>query len=182
MKNTFIKNALANPTRPGFTLLETFVAITVLLIALVGPLSIAAQSLRIAYYARDQVTAFYLAQEGLEYVRAMRDQNYLGGSSWLSDIDTCVNKSCIIDFPNFTHLVCNTSGADPCPPVYVSNATTLFNEASASGPPSPFTRIVTLLPVAGTSDEMIVKVTVSWISVGINRSFQVTEHLFNWKG
>lgn len=179
--HTFALRVPAKQTRPGFTLIETFVAITVLLIALVGPLSIAAQSLRIAYYARDQVTAFYLAQEGIEYARAIRDQNYLTALPWLSGIDSCMNTTCSIDFPNFSHAVCNPVGVNPCPPVYISSATTLYNEVAASGPASPFTRTVTLLPVAGTSDEVIVKVTISWVSAGINRSFQLTEHLFNWK-
>lgn len=164
----------------AFTLIETFVAITVLLMSLVGPMSIAAQSLRLAYYAREQVTAFYLAQEAAEYMRAVRDQNYLRGASWLTGIDNCVNASCVVDFPNFTHSVCGVSSA--CPPVYIGTATTLYNQDSANGKPSPFTRVVTLVPVVGTSDEVKVKVTVSWVSVGINRSFQLSEHLFNWTG
>ncbi|MES2134902.1 MAG: hypothetical protein V4449_01510 [Patescibacteria group bacterium] len=164
----------------AFTLIETFVAITVLLISLVGPLSIAAQSLRLAYYARDQVTAFYLAQEAVEYVRAMRDQNYLATQNWLTGIDDCVNASCVVDFPNFTHRTCGVLSA--CPAVHVSTATMLYNEDTVSGPASPFTRIVSITPIAGTVDEVIVTVRVSWVSVGISRSFQITEHLFNWAG
>ncbi len=165
---------------PAFTLIETFVAITVLLMALVGPMSIAAQSLRIAYYARDQVTAFYLAQEGVEYVRAMRDQNYLANTPWLTGIADCENASCVIDFPNFTHAVCPVGTT--CPPVYVSSDTTLYNENAASGPASPFTRVLTITPISGTNDEVELTVTVSWASAGISRQFRIIENLFNWSG
>lgn len=173
-----LRRSMGN-VKKGFTLIETFVAISVLLVSLVGPLSIAAQSLRLAYYARDQVTAFYLAQEGAEYVRAKRDQNYLVSAPWLSGIDSCIDVSCTIDFPNFTHQACPAGG---CPPVYIGKATTLFNEDAVNGTASPFTRVVSLTRVSGTNDEVIVRVTVSWVSVGIARSFQITEHLFNWVG
>src|SRR3972149_102217 len=61
----------------GFTLIETLVAISLLSIAIVAPMSLTSQSLTAAYYARDQVTAFNLAQEGLEAVRAFRDGQVL---------------------------------------------------------------------------------------------------------
>jgi len=167
-------------TARAFTLIETFVAITVLLISLVGPLSIAAQSLRLAYYARDQVTAFYLAQEAVEYVRAQRDQNYLANASWLTNLGDCVGTSCVVDFPRFTHSACGVLST--CPPIYISSATKLYNQDATSGPASAFTRVLSITPVAGSVDEVIVKVRISWVSVGISRSFQVTEHLFNWAG
>lgn len=174
MKTTFKKTVRA------FTLIETFVAITVLLVSLVGPLSIAAQSLRLAYYARDQVTAFYLAQEAVEYVRAERDQNYLADADWLTGLGDCIGNSCVIDMPHFSHTACGILSA--CPPVYISTATTLYNQDSSSGPASPFTRVLSIVPVEGSTDEVAVTVTISWVSVGINRSFQITEHLFDWAG
>lgn len=160
----------------AFTLIETLVAITVLLISLVGPLTLAAQALKSAYYARDEVTAFYLAQEGLEYVRAVRDQNYLANPQepWLTGITDCVSASCNVDFLNFSHTLCPNG---VCPALLIDQ-NGFFN--TQSGTPSNFTRTLTLTPITGMPDEMESSVTISWTSAGINRSFQVSEYLFNW--
>jgi prepilin-type N-terminal cleavage/methylation domain-containing protein len=65
----------------GFTLIETFVAVTILAFAVAGPLFAASRAYVAASIARDQLTASYLAQEGIEYVRAMRDNSYLRARS-----------------------------------------------------------------------------------------------------
>lgn len=57
----------------GLTMVETLVAISILTIAVIGPLGIIAQALHTSYYTRDQMTAYYLAQEAVEYVRNLRD-------------------------------------------------------------------------------------------------------------
>ena len=61
----------------GFTLTETMIAITILTFAVAGPLFTASRSIIAADIARDQLTASYLAQEGIEYVRMMRDNAML---------------------------------------------------------------------------------------------------------
>lgn len=61
--------------REGFTIVETLVAITILMIAIVGPMTIAQRGLMASIYARDQVTASYLAQDAMEYMINFRDQN-----------------------------------------------------------------------------------------------------------
>ncbi len=163
----------------AFTLLETLVAVAVLLMALLGPFSIAQQALKSAYYARDQVTAYYLAQEGIEFVRALRDQNYLAGnfgSAWLTPFDTtCTNAACTVDFPNFSYAACQQSG---CPPLRISQTGGLFNHVT--GDPSIFTRQVRLTTVPTNADEVIVSVTISWTSAGVPRVFTLQERLFNW--
>jgi prepilin-type N-terminal cleavage/methylation domain-containing protein len=79
-------------SQKAFTLIETLVAISILTIALTGPLAVIAQALKSSYFARDQITAYYLAQEAIEYIRNQRDINGLKGidastsESWLANI------------------------------------------------------------------------------------------------
>lgn len=60
-------------SQSGFSLVETLVAITILLIVITGPLTLVSNSARSTEFANDQVMAFFLAQEGLELVQAERD-------------------------------------------------------------------------------------------------------------
>src|SRR5581483_6003742 len=69
--------------RRGFTLIETLIAVLILATAVAGPLTIASKGLQSALIAKDQTTAYYLAQDAVEYVRYARDTNTLRGSDWL---------------------------------------------------------------------------------------------------
>ncbi|MEK7461952.1 MAG: prepilin-type N-terminal cleavage/methylation domain-containing protein [Patescibacteria group bacterium] len=57
----------------GFSLVETLVAITILLLVIIGPLTISSSSVRSSAFASEQVTAFFLAQEGAELALKGRD-------------------------------------------------------------------------------------------------------------
>lgn len=86
----------------GFTIIETLVAIAVLLLAITVPLTLAERSLAAGEAARQEVAAFYLAQEAMEFVRNLRDENALqgrgGGSSWLAGLSECLlPEGCGID-------------------------------------------------------------------------------------
>ena len=61
----------------GFTLVETLVAIALLLAVLVGPITLIAQSLFSTSFSRNNLIANNLAQEGIELIRAVRDNNIL---------------------------------------------------------------------------------------------------------
>ena len=74
----------------GFTIVETLVAISVLMIAVAGPLVVASRGLFGADLARDQMIAAYLAQESMESFKNIRDNNIYtsDASNWLSGLNT----------------------------------------------------------------------------------------------
>lgn len=150
----------------GFTILETLVAISILVLALTAPLAIIAQALRSSYYARDQVTAYFLAQEAIEFLRNKRDnaglQTSTSAENW-TDLFNDADGNSVINPANSTtrkaYLVRGVSGYEleqcpsECPEVsYDPTASTgvLYGSDSA-GTPSIFTReIVISEPVRAT--------------------------------
>ena len=89
------KNFLKLKFTRGFTLIETFVAISIIMVAIVGPLLIVSRALSSSYYARDQIIAFYLAQDAVEFIRNKRDENKLNyindSNKWLDGLEVCKN-------------------------------------------------------------------------------------------
>lgn len=63
----------------GFSFVETLVAITILLIVIVGPMSISSSAGKSTSYSSEQVIAFFLAQEGAEIAQKARDDLMLQG-------------------------------------------------------------------------------------------------------
>ena len=68
--------------------METIVAIAILLISIAGPLTVAEKALTEAVSSQDQMTASYLAQDLMEYVKNVRDDNLLNNSAngWLTGL------------------------------------------------------------------------------------------------
>lgn len=158
MKVILIKNGI---TQKGFTLVETLVAISVLLLVIIGPMTVAQKGIQNAYYANEQVTATFLAQEAIEAVRTLRDTQALvafkavpGGSTigWIptgscpdnvacaytgSTFGTCaLNNNCILKYDANTKKYSHTSGVD-----------------------SPFVRKVTIQNFSNISQQITVEVT-----------------------
>ncbi len=98
MINNFIKQRLPAGRR-GFTLIETLVAVMILATAIAGPLTLASRALNTSLIAKDQITAYYLAQDAIEYVRYARDTNRLQGGDWLSGAGAA-DQSKIISLTN----------------------------------------------------------------------------------
>jgi len=64
----------------GFTIIETFIAISIITVGLVGVLGLVSYTISISRISHTEIIAANLAQEGIEVIRNIRDSN------WLADI------------------------------------------------------------------------------------------------
>ena len=157
-----------NKNNKGFTLLETIVAIGVIMVGLIAVLVLINGSLFYVSLIKDRLTVAYLNSEGLEVVRNIRDNNWLQNLAWnnsLSDGDyniaySSLSPSSYAD----TELLLDTSSG-------------LYNYSSGS--PSGFKRKISIVNLS--SYELQVISAVTWQRKGINYTNSAEEHLFNWK-
>jgi type II secretory pathway pseudopilin PulG len=72
----------------GFSLMEVIIAVGIVSFAFVGIMSVFAANVRIELLNRDRITTAYLAQEGVEIVRQLRDNNWFaaGAGDWQDGI------------------------------------------------------------------------------------------------
>lgn len=170
----------------GFTLVETLIAIMVLTLSIVGPFQIVQGVLNSAYNARDQLIATGLAQEGVEYVREVRDSNYLnnlhgGAVTWMAGFGVsggnpdCYTRGCKVDPEAKTVVDC---GAVTCAgsPLYLDSSTYRYNQQNI-GTVTRYTRTVKLTTIS--ANEVLVTVTVTWVNHG-NKSVVLTEYVRDW--
>ncbi len=189
MKNNNPK-MIKNKTRhgeEGFTLLETLVALTILVMAVVGPLQLASKSVGSAIISQNRITAFYLAQEGIEAIRNIRDTNFLEGSSWLDGLNQCWGGECYIDIPVYYEDLSSPSAAispcgSDCPLMKYDIANGNYYNYSA-GRDTVFRRVIkiTRISTGVPNDEAVVNVKVLWNDKGKQREIELQENIFNWR-
>ena len=71
-----------NKSNKGFTLLETIVAVAVIMVGLIAALVLINSSLFYVSLIKDRLIAANLNSEGLEVARNIRDNNWLNGRNW----------------------------------------------------------------------------------------------------
>ena len=153
----------------GFTLVETLVAITVLLLVIIGPITVAQKGIQSAYYANEQVTAVFLAQEAIEAMRDLRDSAALvayntepGGDTWdwASDLNSaCSDASgCAYDVESDTFESCTSPENNNCK-LRIDSA---GKYTYGAGSDSPFTRKVYVKDL--DADKMSITVEVTWFT------------------
>lgn len=187
----------------GITLIELIVAISVLTFAITGPMTLAASSLKATQDARNELIATHLAEEGIEVIHSLRDNNsstdltpgpgYTGWTNHRVDFVTpCSNFGCVVDVTAHAALPWGAGAVVACTNtdcagedmMYYNPNTGLYRQSIvALGAPwvvSPFTRHVAVAVVSATQ-QINVTSTVTFRSVsGGTRTIVVSEVLYNW--
>ena len=161
----------------GFTLVEVLVAISLLLLALVGPMTFIARSSQSTELNNQQVPAVFLAQEGVELVQKVRDDELRAWfspsasppawSNMRSYLSACFSSSgCGLSISSV-----DTVNVRSC--ATIENCRLYYNEAdttrskyvydSSAGDVTPYTRVIYLNEVVA-GREVEVRSEVTWRS------------------
>ena len=165
-------------------MVESLVAIAILVSAVIGTTSAIQTGISSYIFSKDQIIAFYLAQEGFEQIRNIRDENGLSGNNWLTGIsangsDPCFfGSACIVDPVNSAIPTRCASGPGNCP-VLRQNVSTGFFGYDGSWSATIFRREITLAQV--NANEVSVTVTVNWSKGIANRQFKARENILDWQ-
>ncbi|MCC6323257.1 prepilin-type N-terminal cleavage/methylation domain-containing protein [Candidatus Nomurabacteria bacterium] len=186
----------------GFTLLETLIAIFIMVVAFASLLSLMTTTMFSARYATNEITATYLAQEAVDYIRNDRDTTAIIGGDWIGFINHYGNyqtipatncyatAGCYFDVTDTTYSLIT-----PCltPPGSCPNLN--YEESPASGGyyisvpsstsvPTKFKRTVTIIPgnfVGAIPEELMITVRVDWSNGSRPRSQILRASLLKWQ-
>lgn len=155
----------------GFTLIETMVALSVLTFVLTGVVSLIILNITSARNIEKNLIAGNLAQEALEVVRSMRDNDWLEGQNFGSFLPVS-GEEYRVQW-NDTDL---SRGLNGNPPLKFDEDSGLYGYDS--GEESIFKRKVLLERIS--DQEIMVLVNVEWTLKGKTAELQAESHLFNW--
>jgi type II secretory pathway pseudopilin PulG len=169
----------------GFTLIETLFAVLLFSASLVSLMAIAGRGIAAANSAREQTTAHYLAQEGLEVVRNIRDSNFMN-QGWDTGFSQCTqNNPCHVEYTQTsipTLELCQTDPVNGCQ-VGINNDA-FVNEGEGS--PSGYLRKIYVIPGGidpntQTITEYQVVSKISWKSKTVDRAVTLETLLKKWQ-
>lgn len=159
----------------GFTLLEVLFSLFLLAATMVGVTSLFLQIIGFLPASKEQLQVSYLAQEGVEIVRNMRDANIIkinktGTGNWDDGLTSCAG-GCEADYNDtslaaYSHYLQINSG---------------FYEYGTGGIATPFQRKIMI--DTSVSDKLKVTVQVLWQEKSRSHSFTVRDDLYkrvNW--
>lgn len=144
----------------GFTLVELMVVVVVLSIGLIGAMNLVARTFIQARLISSKLVAAYLAQEGMEIVRNIRDTNWIQGNDWDLGIGDGNQQA---DYN------------DQALTAY-QNSFLKFDNSFYTYDSGTDTKFKRKINIQKSGDEISVTVTISWDS----HEIQAFEKIYNW--
>ena len=165
----------------GFTIIEVLIAIFILIVGVVAVFALVNKGLSGTIDLSDKLIAAYLAQEGIEIVKNMRDTNWVQNPPPLGGLDWDAG------------LVAGDWQADYADPVLVAYVPTAFLKfdgnfynydlETGTNKKTKFLRKINLAIVFDNvaARYLLVTVTVEWYVKGsIKNSFTTRDRLYEW--
>ncbi len=166
--------ARSNSTKKqeGQLLVEAIVAVSLMLVGLLGVFSVLSRSLGLSRVAADQFVAVNLASEGIEIAKNILDGNIKQGIAWNSGGFS--GSEAAVDYMSQSLVDCDDSGD-----LYLIDG--LYTCDEEPGVSSRFNRKLFLETEPG-GEVVKVRSVVEWRERGgFESSVEVEDHFYNWR-
>ena len=180
----------------GFSILEASVVMGVVRIGLLGIFSLVLQNIQVQKVNKNMLVASMLAQEGLELVRNIRDDNWIASPvvDWDLDIAGWVNNDFAVDYTmsmtevddiNVAGNIVEATGAK----LYFVNVSNYYTHDPDGGTnkATAFSRLITATavdassPADGITDYYKIKSHIQWNENNVLKDYIAETHLYNWR-
>lgn len=163
----------------GFTLVEALIAISILIIGILSGFILVTRALYNVSVIQDRLTASFLAQEGIELVRNIRDTNFikrLKGEEvlWKNGLaDGCytIDASAPLTLKQITCTFCDNGE-------FLDYNQDLNLYLYNNGDRTPFCREIKIETIS--NEEIRVISFVKWKTKNMNFDLTIEDHLYNW--
>jgi len=174
------------PAQAGQTLIETIVAVGIMILGITAVLSLAIATLTVTDISKEKIVALNLAREGIEITRAVRDTGWLrddlcwnstenpfcglAEGEWLADYNTDIFSE-----PNSPTY----NGGGDCTNCQLKiNSDGLYN--LTDGSPTVYNRMVIISPGDFDKEKKIIS-KVWWQEHNRTHSIELETRLTNWR-
>jgi prepilin-type N-terminal cleavage/methylation domain-containing protein len=158
--------------KKGFTIIEGLVAVFVITVAALIAYGSSQQVISYSRQAGDKFIAAYLAKEGIELARNVRDSNWVGVGNWNDGLTGC-SAGCEADRNN-SPVFSTWSGTGN-----FLNLVGGYYDYSA-GTATKFKRKISIDDM-GTADQLRISSLVSWKEGAVDKSITAEEILYKWR-
>lgn len=167
-----LKCSNAKMKKRGFTLIELLAVIFVIIVGVVGIVAVIQQTVSFMNLSSSRLIASYLAQEGIEIARNIRDTNWLKEEDWKTglaggDWQADYNDLALSNYDDNDFLKIDISG--------------FYSYDSENN--TKFKRKITIVPPGGgeaSIGPLKISVLVIWRQFGKEYEVTAEEHLYNW--
>jgi hypothetical protein len=169
--NNQTQTGVINLNKKGQMLIEAMIALSIMLISLLGIFYLISQSLGLYRVAYESYVAANLAAEGIEVVKNIVDTNVLAGRAWNQGLARDGRYGVQYD-----SLSLDTDSADR--QLLYDSASGLYGYRQ--GGPTNFKRVIVIKNIS--PDEIQVNSIVSWKNRGgLSLDINLEDHFFNWR-
>ncbi len=160
----------------GFSLVEVFVAVIIFSFTIVAFMGVLTKGISATNNQVRKDVAIYLAQQGIELVEYIRDQNFLAGNNWTDSILPQCQEKCYVSFGADASQVSLIACAQECPTITKDSSGFYKDTHPTAG---AYRRSITVTPIGDTGTDVIrITSKVEWGNS--SRSVKVEKIMSNW--